>query len=107
MCRTIGEIMDSDIIIQEIDDYIAENNLEPLEKLTLRVLKHNYAKSIQIKEDVEELATCVDKHHDDKDLHSPKGLLVRGKVIAWFVGLAILIASIVTYLPELISRIPH
>ena len=107
MCRPLGDIMTDDFIIQEIDEHIEKNNLEPLEKLTLRVLKYSYAKSIQIQEDVEILAKCVDDHHKDEELHTPKGILVRGKVIAWLVGLAILISSIVTYLPELISRIPH
>lgn len=107
MCRPTKEIMENDPIIQEITDYIEENNLESINKLMLRVLKYNYAKSIQIKEDLTELKTCVDKHNDDKDLHTPKGILLRGNVVFWLVGLAILISSIVTYLPELISRIPH
>lgn len=107
MCRPLKDIMQNDIIIQEIDDHIAENNLEPLEKLMLRVAKHNYAKSIQIQEDVEVVADGFKKHCEDKDLHTAKGILVNSKVVFWFVTLVILIASIVTYLPELISRIPH
>ena len=45
-------------------------------------------------------------HITNKDLHTPKGILVRTKVIAWFVGIVIFISSIVSYAPELVSKIP-
>ena len=44
---------------------------------------------------------CV--HVKDKDLHTPKGILVRTKVIGWFVFLVILISTIVMYVPEAIE----
>ena len=33
---------EKDPLVQEIDAHIEQNNLDPLERLTLRVLKHNY-----------------------------------------------------------------
>lgn len=103
MCRSIKDIMEDDPIIQEIDQHIAENHLEPFDRLMLRVSKYNYAKSIQIQEDIEEITIGFKKHCDDKELHTPKGLLVRGKVIAWAVFIMILVSTIVTYLPEKVA----
>ena len=80
---------DNDIIAQEIDDYTAQNNLTPQEKLLWRVLKHNY---------LDGLATR--KHIECDEKHTPKGLLLRKDVIAWAVFIVILISTIVTYLPE-------
>lgn len=48
----------------------------------------------------------LDKHIDDKDCHTPKGLLVRGNVIFWAVSIMILISAIVAHAPELIKFIP-
>jgi len=43
MYKSAKEAMEKDPIIQEIDAHIGANNLEPLEKLILRVLKYNRA----------------------------------------------------------------
>lgn len=103
MCRSEGEIMQNNPIIQEIDDHIAENNLESLDKLMLRVMKYNYAKSIQIQEDVEKSCKRMEKHIDNKDIHTPKGVLLRGKVIAWAVFIVILVSTIICYLPDKVA----
>ena len=47
-----------------------------------------------------EIQPMIISHVDDKELHTPKGLLVRTKVIAWSVFLMFLIATIVMYIPE-------
>ena len=44
----------------------------------------------------------VCNHVKDKELHTAKGILVRTKVIAWFVFIAFLISTIVMYIPEAI-----
>lgn len=44
--------MENNPLVQELDEYIAKNNLPPTEKLLLRLAKHNYVLGIQIKEDV-------------------------------------------------------
>ena len=41
-------------------------------------------------------------HVKDKELHTPKGILVRTKVIGWFVILVFVISTIVMYIPEAI-----
>ena len=83
---------DTDIIVQEIEDFVKQNNLDPQEKLLWRVLKHNY---------IDGLATR--KHIEDDKCHTPKGLLLRANVIGWAVFIMILVATVVTYLPEQIS----
>ena len=84
MCRDIKDIMDNDPIIGEIQDHIDKNNLTDLERLQLRVQKHNYAKVLQIQED-------VSKHIGNERCHTPQGLLLRSPVIAW--GVSILFVS--------------
>ena len=44
----------------------------------------------------------VCKHIEDKELHTAKGILVRTKVIGWFVFIAFLISTIVMYIPDAI-----
>lgn len=78
-----------DITVQEIDDFILENDLEPKEKFKFRILRNNYING--------ERAV---KHIEDKELHTAKGILVRTKVIGWFVILVFLISTIVMYIPE-------
>jgi Mg2+/Co2+ transporter CorC len=84
MCRDIKDIMENDPIIGEIQDHIDKNNLTDLERLQLRVQKHNYAKVLQIQDD-------VSKHIGNEKCHTPGGLLIRGPVIAW--GTTILLLS--------------
>ena len=47
-----------------------------------------------------EFQDCAKRHVLDKEQHTPKGILVRGKVIAWAVFIMIIISTIVCYLPE-------
>ena len=103
MCRSVKDIMENDPIIAEIQAHIDQNNLAPLDKLQLRVQKHNYARVIQIKEDLKILDSKIQKHIDSDDCHTPKGILLRGKVIAWAVFIMILVSTIVAYLPEKVA----
>ena len=80
---------DQDIIVQEINDYLAKNNLSEVEKLKWRVMKLNYIDGLAARKHIE----CDEKH-------TPKGLLLRKEVIGWAVFIVILISTIVTYLPE-------
>ena len=81
-------------IVIEIDDFIKENNLEPIEKLLLRVMKHNYVNGLSVKQ-----------HVENDDIHTPKGLLVRGSVIGWAIFIMIIISTVVTYLPEKVGML--
>ena len=83
-----------DVTIQEIDDYITENNLNPKDKFMFRILRNNYING-----------DSSAKHIENNDLHSPKGLLVRTKVIAWGVFIMIIISTVVAYLPEKIAML--
>ncbi len=82
------------ITVQEIDDFITENNLNPKDKFMFRILRNNYINGDN-----------ASKHIEDKNLHTPKGLLVRGKVIGWAVFIMIIISTVVAYLPEKIAML--
>jgi len=47
----------------------------------------------------------IEAHIKNDKCHTPKGLLVRSKVIAWCVFIVILISTIVMYIPEGVSLI--
>ena len=83
-----------DVTAQEIDDFINENSLNPKDKFMFRVLRNNYMNG-----------ESAVKHIENKELHSPKGLLVRTKVIAWGVFIMIIISTVVAYLPEKIAML--
>lgn len=83
-----------DITIQEIDDFISENNLDPRDRFMFRILRNNYLNG-------EKAST----HIEDKEIHTPKGLLLRGQVIAWAVFIVIIISTVVAYLPEKIGML--
>jgi len=51
------------------------------------------------------LEKAITKHFNDKELHTPKGILVRGSVIAWFILLMFVVSTITMYIPELITWI--
>ena len=83
---------DSDIIVQEINDFVKANNLSAGEKLNWRVMKRLY---------VDGLATRI--HIENDKCHTPKGLLLRTNVIGWAIFIMIIISTVVTYLPEQIG----
>ena len=85
---------DHDVIVQEIDDFITENNLEPIEKLLLRVMKYNYINSSSFK-----------AHIENDECHTPKGLLLRTSVIGWAIFIMIIISTVVAYLPEQVAML--
>ena len=80
---------DSNILVQEIEDFLDVNNLDPKDRLMLRVSKHTYIASIN-----------AETHIGDNNLHSPKGLLVRTGVITWAIFIMFLVSTIVMYIPE-------
>ena len=59
MCRPAETIMQDDFIIQEIDEHLEKNELEPLERLSLRVMKYNRIDVLQVKDDVEPLKEFI------------------------------------------------
>ena len=47
-----------------------------------------------------EIQPVITDHVKDKELHTPKGLLVRTKVIVWGVFIMFLVATLVMYVPD-------
>ncbi len=47
-----------------------------------------------------ELQPVITTHVNDKELHTPKGLLIRAKVIGWAVFIMFLVSTIVMYIPD-------
>lgn len=82
-------VTDNNVIVDQIDDFVRQNSLDPIERLMLRVMKHNYINSVSV---------C--KHVDDKEIHTPKGLLVRAGVISCFIFIMILVSTLVMYVPD-------
>jgi len=83
-----------DITVQEIDDFINKNDLSQKDKLMFRIMRNSHING--------EKTTA---HIKDDNLHSPKGLLVRTKVIGWLLFLMILVSTVVAYLPEKIAML--
>ena len=83
-----------DITIQEIDDFITENKLSRKDKFMFRILRNSYINGEK-----------ANIHIKDKDLHTPKGLLIRASVIAWAIFIMIIISTVVAYLPEQVAML--
>jgi len=62
MCDHPDKIMEDNIVVQELDDYIESNKIGPMNKLLLRGVKQTLVTSIQNKQDIEEVK------HDVKDM---------------------------------------
>ena len=71
-----------------------------------RVLAEGVKASLKIlSEDVvPEIKACRD-HVNDTEIHTPKGLLLRAKVVGWFIFAVVIISTIVAYLPEKIAML--
>jgi len=86
MCQTPEEIRQSNPFVEEISDFIDSNNIEPVEKLLLRGVRHNLVTSIQIKQEIEPI-----KLHSEECKNNPSLVWSfrneTGKVLAWFAGL--------------------
>lgn len=78
--------MQNDPLVQELQDYIDANNLQPTEKLLLRMAKHSYIQGIQIKEDVK-ILTQHDQSPSVTRLFKEKPMQTSGMIFT--VGLAI------------------
>ena len=78
-----------DITVQEIDDFITENSLSKKDKFMFRILRNSYINGEK-----------ANTHIEDKELHTPKGLLVRTKVIGWAIFIMFLVSTIVMYIPD-------
>ena len=86
-------------------DHLLENGSDNDIKVLGEGIKCALNMLSDIDEKVDMNCDAIQEHIKDKELHTAKGILVQSHVIAWMVGAMILIASIVSYLPELVSRI--
>ena len=69
MCKTKEEIVQENIVIQELDDYINDNG-DKKNTLIMRVLKHNLISSIQIQQDMSGLAEHIEECKESPSLSS-------------------------------------
>ncbi|MCK5601164.1 hypothetical protein KAR91_04790 [Candidatus Pacearchaeota archaeon] len=74
-----------------------ENLIENGSNDDSKVLAEGVKASLSI---LAELQPVITDHVNDKDLHTPKGLLIRAKVIGWAVFIMFLVATIVMYIPD-------
>ena len=63
----------------------------------IKVLAEGVKASLSILAEVQPVIT---NHVNDKELHTPKGLLIRAKVITWAIFIMFLVATIVMYIPD-------
>ena len=101
MCRTPEQIIEETIILQEIDDHIEKNNLSPLDKLSLRVMKHIYIKGEQNQDDIQIIAKSSKLCNDNPSLvyyfrhETVRFLLTSMSVFLFFYVIASAIESVV------------
>jgi len=70
-----------------------------------RILAEGVKASLNILVDVQSgVATCKE-HTEDKDLHTPKGILLRKSVICWAIFIMIIVSTIVAHLPEKLAML--
>lgn len=83
MCMTVEEITQENIVIQELDDYIAANG-DKKDTLVMRVLKQNMITGIQIQQDLEPLAEhvklCIESPSLARQLKN-RMLVTAGKIV--------------------------
>ena len=79
MCMTVDEITKENIVIQELDDYIAGNG-DRKDTLVMRVLKQNMITNIQIQQDLEPLAKNMRESPSLLSLFKNKTLKTAGVV---------------------------
>ena len=72
-------------------------------KATLEIVADTQEEVAGAVDDIRKAVLLMKTHIDNKDCHTPKGILVRTKVIAWAVFIMFLISTIVMYIPEGIS----
>jgi hypothetical protein len=68
----------------------------------LKVIGEGVKASLEI---LSEIQPAMNSHINDKELHTPKGILVRTKVIGWLLFIMIIVSTIVAYLPEKIAML--
>lgn len=125
MCRTREEIIESSTYLQKLEltiEICKEKIKHGKNGDTQLSLDHaisslnssvkqeqdqedNVKRQDDLLSEIKSVGTSLTEHIKDKELHSPKGILVRNSVIVWMVGLVILISGIVQYAPELLKYI--
>ena len=93
MCDTPEKIMEDNIIVQELDDYINENHLKPMNKLILRGVKHNLIANYQIQQDLASIASHAKRCEESPSLIARFKENPR-KVIAELTGVAFIYFTI-------------
>ena len=68
----------------------------------LKVIGEGVKASLEI---LSEMQPAIDDHIKDKELHTPKGILLRAKVVAWLLFIMVIVSTIVAYLPEKVAML--
>ena len=71
----------------------------------IQTLGEGVKASLEILSEMKDEIVICSEHIKDKDLHTPKGLLVRAKVIGWALFIVVVVSTIVAYLPEKIAML--
>ena len=70
-----------------------------------QVLAEGVKASLGILVEVQNGVADCKKHVEDKDLHTPKGILLRKAVICWVLFIMIIVSTIVAHLPEKLAML--
>ena len=88
----------SDFAINLLDD-LMENGANTTEKTTAAAIKVLIIGQVEMNEKLD----GIDDHIKDKEIHTPKGILIRKEVLGPCIGGTIFISAIVAHAPELIK----
>ena len=70
-----------------------------------KVLAEGSKAILSILDEMKPAIDACNRHVDNKDLHTPKGILLRTKVIAWALFIMVIVSTIVAYLPEKVAML--
>ena len=82
MCRTIEEITEKDLIVQELDSYICKNGHDR-DTLMMKVLRSNYIRHIQTEDTLVEVKRFIEESTKSPSIP----WLLRNQTSRTFVGI--------------------
>lgn len=97
-------------IINLLDDLLQNGSSQEYktlaagQKATLEIIADVDARQEMYYGLLEKQMTALQKHIDNQECHTPKGILLRGPVITWAIFAVVVISTIVAHAPELLSR---
>jgi len=86
-------------MLKELEENGSNNDARVLSagvKATLEIVAEN-------SKCMKKVNTNLEKHLNDKDCHTPKGILVRTDVIKWFLAIVFAVSMVAQYVPGIIK----